>query len=206
MRCCRQESNQRNRRIVGAVASLIGFAVAVSSCGGSSPPDDLAFRTAPTAVVGTTVSQIDQLPLNDRLVLAKEGSIDSVPVATAVPGSEVVRAPIVVSVDDVSPGETLPAAFSGLSNESAVTAGFVVFHPPSCGFGWITDPSGDSWRVAGESAGSFEPPDDWWPALTTTDDVRLVATTGEFGTIFVRPDGVATAVEYRSTPARVICH
>jgi len=153
-----------------------------------------------------TASQLEELPLNDPLVLAEPGTNLSVPVATAAPTADVVRDPIVVSIGDDAAVGAVPGAFASVSSAPAVAAGFVVFHPPSCGFEWITDPSGNSWRVANGAAGSFEPPDDWVPALTTAGDVRMVATANDFGTVFVRPDGVATTVEYRSTPARVICH
>jgi len=177
--------------------------LALAGCSGDAPPDDLAFRTVPTSVVGTPTTQLADLALNDPLAFATQGTADVVPVATPDSASDVVRTPIVVLVDEASPADSTLAAFA---NESPVTAGFVVRHPPSCGFEWLTDPNGDSWRVHNVEAGSFEPPADWAAALDSSADVRLVAIAADDGTALVRPDDAQTLVEYRSTPARVICH
>lgn len=182
---------------------MAGFGLAFASCGGDSPPDDLAFRTVPTSVVGAPSTQLADLPLNEPLALAPEATTKVVAVATADTPRDAIRAPIVVRVDEVSPGDSTPAAFA---NEAPVTAGFIVHHPPSCGFEWLTDPNGDSWRVTNIASGSFEPPDDWVIAVTATDDVRLIARAGGQETILVHPDGAQTEIEYRSTPARVVCH
>lgn len=177
--------------------------MAAAGCAGDSPPDDLAFRTVPTSVVGTPSTQLADLPLNEPLALAPEATTEAVPAATPDSSSDAIRAPIVVRVDEVSPGDSTPAAFA---NEAPVTAGFIVHHPPSCGFEWLTDPNGDSWRVTNVATGSFEPPNDWVIAVTATDDVRLIARAGGQETILVHPDGAQTEIEYRSTPARVVCH